>query len=425
MPARIRTPFRFAFLIAFAAAASFAQAQEWTRFHGPNGSGESETNFPARTDKDKLKWKSELPGCGHSSPVLWGDKIFLLSADPKTAARYVLCLSAADGKEIWRREYPGVEHHLHGLSSYASCTPAVDAKRVFVAWSDPDKTLLLALDHDGKDLWKKNFGPWVSQHGFGCSPMLYDDLVILSCSQEDPKRGGGGTPRASFVVAVEQASGEVRWQTPRKISNTSYSVPCIHKRANGQDELICCSTAEGIFSLNPKTGAENWSEDVFPLRTVSSPILVKNLVIGTTGQGSGSGNMLVAVSLEGEHKTVYENRKQTPYVPTPVAQGDLLFLWSDAGVVTCLVAASGKVLWQEHVGGQFFGSPVRAGDKLFCVDTRGNLVCVAADRKFKKLGQTELGETSHSVPAIAGGRMYVRTVSHLFAIDSEAAGQSN
>src|SRR5262245_24851056 len=113
-------------------------AQEWTRFRGPNGSGESETStIPASWTEKDLNWKVELPGVGHSSPVLWGDKIFLLSADPKDATRYVLCLNAADGSTLWRRDYPGVTHKLHLKSSYASSTPVCDAKHVYVAWSDP------------------------------------------------------------------------------------------------------------------------------------------------------------------------------------------------------------------------------------------------------------------------------------------------
>src|SRR3954465_2065839 len=108
-----------------AALASSAVAQEWTRFRGPNGTGESETTtIPASwTDKD-LNWKVELPGIGHSSPVLWGEKLFILSADSKAATRYVLCIDAANGKTLWRREYPGVPHHLHPNSSFASVTPA-------------------------------------------------------------------------------------------------------------------------------------------------------------------------------------------------------------------------------------------------------------------------------------------------------------
>lgn len=393
-------------------------AQEWTRFRGPNGTGESEaTTIPAQWTEADLNWKVELPGFGHSSPVLWGDKIFLLSGDPKTATRYVLCINAADGKELWRREFPGVPHVLHVRNSFASCTPACDAERVYVAWSDPESTRLLAFDHAGDEKWNVDLGPWVSQHGFGTSPMLYGDLVVVSCSQEPTKRAGSPEPKASFVVAVDKSNGDIRWRTERKVDTTSYSVPCVRKNESGEDELVCCSTAEGIFALDPTTGKENWSvPDAFTMRTVSSPQLVSGLVFGSTGSGGG-GNYVVAVQPGPEPKIAYEIKRQAPYVPSPIAKGDLLFLFEDkSGFVTCIQAADGKQLWQERLNTPFSGSPVRAADKLFIVDELGTVICLHAGPEFKELGRTELKEQCRTTPAIAGGRMYIRTVSHLYSV---------
>jgi outer membrane protein assembly factor BamB len=350
--------------------------------------------------------------------VLWGEKIFLLSADPKTATRYVLCLSTTEGKELWRREYPGVTHKLHGKSSYASSTPTCDANRVYVAWSDPQHTRLLAFDHAGNELWNIDLGPWVSQHGFGTSPVLYEDLVIVNCSQEAAKAPGVPEPKESFFVAVEQATGKIRWRTERKLDTTSYSVPCLRKNEAGEDELIGCTTAEGIFALDPKSGRERWSfPSAFSMRTVSSPVLAAGLVFGSTGQGAG-GHYVVALKPGPEPAIAYEIKEQAPYVPTPVAHGDFLFLFADkSGVVTCVTAADGKQVWQKRVGGSYYGgSPVRAGDKLFCVDETGLVVCLAAGPEFKELGRTQLGEDCRSTPAIAGGRMYIRTISHLISV---------
>jgi outer membrane protein assembly factor BamB len=411
---------RFGLLIAISTACltPLAPAQEWTRFHGPNGTGESEaTTIPAQWTEADFNWKVELPGKGHGSPVLWGEKVFLLSADPKTATRYVLCLNAADGQPIWRRDYPGVFHHLHANSSFASVTPAVDAERVYVAWSDPEYTRLMALDHAGNEAWTLNLGPWVSQHGFGSSPMLYEDLVVIHCSQEDSMGRDPRQPTESCVVAVEQSTGKIRWRTSRTINSASYSVPCVRKTEAGEEELVCCSQAEGIFALDPKTGKENWSLPVFSMRTVSSPLVVGGLVFGTTGKGAG-GHYVVALRPGNEPKVEYEIRRDAPYVPTPVAKGDLVFLFEDRqGHVSCINAPDGKVLWfQPRVAGAFYGSPVRAGDKLFCVDHAGVVVCLAAGPEFKELGRTDLKQECRSTPAIAGGRMYVRTVSHLYSV---------
>lgn len=399
-----------------------ASAQEWTRFRGPNGSGESETTtIPAQWTEKDINWKTSLPGMGHSSPVLWGDRIFLLSAEPDKgstpAKRYVLCVNANDGQVIWKREFQGVPHKLHDLSSYASCTPAVDEKRIYFAWSDPEHTLLMAMDHSGNDLWSQDFGPWLSMHGFGTSPMLIDDLVVITGSQEsDPKKPDSPKPKDSYVVAVDKENGNIRWKTPRKIDTASFSVPCIYKSADGKTELLCCSTGEGIFSLDPKTGKENWSEPVFKKRTVSSPVLVAGLVIGTTGQGGGSGNMVVALKPGPKPEVVYDIRAAAPYVPTPVAKGNLLFLWSDSGVVSCVKGDSGEIVWSERVGKMCYGSPVRVGDKLFCVEDDGRVFCLSASEKFQKLGMYDLQESCRTVPAIAGGKMYVRTFSHLYSV---------
>ena len=404
--------------LALALISAPAAAQEWSRFRGPNGMGESEaTTIPASWTEKTQNWKITLPGKGHSSPVLWGEKIFLLSADPISAERYVLCIDAADGKEIWKRTYPGVKHHLHANSSFASSTPACDANQIYVAWSDPEFTRLMALDHAGNEKWTVNLGPWVSQHGFGSSPMLYDNLVVVNCSQEDSMGTDPRLPKESFIVAVERDTGRIRWRRERTIQSASYSVPCVRKNEAGQDELLCCTQAEGIFALDPKTGNQNWSLPVFTMRTVSSPLPLGGLIFGSTGKGAG-GHYVVALRPGAEPKVEYEIRRDAPYVPTPVAKGDLLFLFEDRqGHVTCINIADGKVVWSKpRVAGMFFASPVRAGDKVFCIDIQGTMVCLAADSTFKELGRTELKEECRSTPAIAGGRMYVRTISHLYSV---------
>ena len=186
-----------------------ASAQEWTRFRGPNGMGLSPaTNLPAKWTEADYHWKAALPGQGHSSPVLWGDKIFLMSADAATATRYVLCLSAADGRELWRRQYESQTHRIHTRNTFGSCTPAVDAERVYVAWSTPDRLTLLALDHDGKDVWDLDLGPVVSEHGFGMSPMLYQDMVILSNSQQAEELEPGAAARQEFDAGVRGQDGQ-------------------------------------------------------------------------------------------------------------------------------------------------------------------------------------------------------------------------
>ncbi len=391
-------------------------AQEWTRFRGPNGTGESEAStIPAQWTQSDYNWKTKLPGIGHSSPVIWGNKVFVMSANPDDATRYVLAIDVADGNIGWNREFKSTRHHLHLRSSYASCTPAVDADRVYVAWSAPESTTLKAFTHDGDELWSRDLGTWISQHGFGTSPIVYGEMVIITCSQEPSKLENTPEPQHSFVVAVDRSTGNVLWKTPRKIDTASFSVPCIYQRDGGSSEVICCSTAEGIFSLDPVTGSENWSLPVFTMRTVSSPVMAGGLIFGTTGSGQG-GSYVVAVRPGNNPEVAYEFKAQAPYVPTPVCRGDLMFLWSDKGFATCIDVATGKSYWQHRIGGNFSGSPVRVADKIYCVDDDGVVVVLAAEKEFKELSRTPLGEASRATPAIADERMYLRTYSHLISI---------
>lgn len=398
-----------------------AWAQEWTRFRGPNGAGQSDAQgIPTKWTLEECNWRVKLPGTGHSSPVVWKDKVFLLSADPETATRYCICLHAATGQTAWTREFPTKPHRLHQFSSYASATPAVDADQVYFAWSDPEKTTLIAFDHNGATRWELDLGRWVSQHGFGTSPVLYEDMVILFNSQDNAEKLPPGEPGGeSHMMAFDRRSGMERWRTPMQSTIVSYSVPFIHQPEGGKPELICTSTAEGVFSLDPHTGERNWAVPGFTMRTVSSPVIAGGLVFGTAGSGGG-GNHLLAVRPGKNAELAYKIDRQANYVPSTIAHGDLVFLWSDKGIVTCIDAATGAEHWQERVGGDYFGSPIRVGDRLYCMNDDGEAVVLAAGKKFQELARNPLGEASHSTPAVSGGRMYLRTYSHLISVGGKS-----
>jgi outer membrane protein assembly factor BamB len=406
------------------AISSVAPAQEWTRFRGPNGQGQCESadTIPVEWTEKDYNWKSELPGVGNSSPVIWHDKVFLINGDPKSGARYVLCLNAADGKIVWQKEYAAGSHYVHKFNNFASSTPAVDDKHVYVAWATPDEITLLALTHGGDEAWKKNLGAFKSEHGFGTSPIVVDDMVIMTNDQEGEDR---------FLIALDSATGEQRWKIPRNHAknrqNLSYATPCVRETANGR-ELIVCSWAHGISSHNLQTGALNWEVPVFKLRPVGSPVLVGDLIFGNCGDGGGN-NSIVAIKpseTAGQTpETVYTKEKSiSPYVPTLCAAGNLIFLWSDRGIVSCLDAATGQSHWKERVGGNFFGSPVRVGNRIYCMSTDGEVVVLEASTKYKLLAKNPLNEGTRSTPAVADGRMYLRTESHLISIGGKPVQQT-
>jgi outer membrane protein assembly factor BamB len=392
-------------------------AQEWTRFRGPNGLGLSPaTNLPAKWTEADYHWKTALPGQGHSSPVLWGDKIFLMSADAATATRFVLCLSAADGRELWRRQYESQTHRIHSRNTFGSCTPAVDAERVYVAWSTPDRLTLLALDHDGKDVWDLDLGPVVSEHGFGMSPMLYQDLVILSNSQQAEELEPGEQPGKSSMLAFEAKTGKLRWNQPRVSSRVCFSTPCIYQPAGGVPELICTSTSDGVFSLDPLTGQENWkTPGTLTMRVVSSPLIAEGLIFGSVGSGGG-GNTITAVRPGAKPEVAYTIKANASYVPTLVAQNGLLFIFNDKGVVSCADVATGEIHWRERLTRGFSGSPVIGDGKVYIIDDDGDVHVIAVAKEYQLLASNPLGEPSRSTPAIAGGRLYFRTLSHLVSV---------
>jgi outer membrane protein assembly factor BamB len=401
---------------------TIANAQEWTRFRGPNGTGESECKtIPASWTEKDILWKAPIPGMGHSSPVIWGDKVFVLSANMDNATRYCLCYSAADGKQLWKVEYPSQTHHLHPRSSFASSTPTVDGERVYFSWSTPEETTLLALDHNGSEVWRKNLGKWVSQHGFGTSPILFQNMVILNNAQDDEVSKSNEKPGESFMLAFDRKSGEEIWRTPLNAGTVSYSVPFIRELPAGKAEVVCSNTGNGIFGLDVATGKMEWSlPGCLKMRTVSSPVLAGGLIFGSCGSGAYSDNTVVAVRPGPEAAVAYElnnsSKMKAPYVPSLVSRGDLLFLLYDKGYAACVDASTGKAHWFERTNAAFSGSPVRVDDKIYCIDEEGVVWVFAAEKEYKLLAKNPLGEPSRSTPAVANGKMFLRTYSQLTCV---------
>jgi len=399
-------------------------SQEWARFRGPNGTGRSEAKtIPTTWTEKDYNWNVKLPGgSGHSSPVVWGDKVFLLSADPDTATRYMLCYDAESGKQLWQREYKSTAHHLHLRSSFASSTPAADADHVYIGWSTPEETTLKAFDHEGSEVWSRDLGRWVSQHGFGTSPILFDDLVILHNSQQSNQLKAGEEPGKSAMMAFDRRTGQDVWQTPLVSANVCYSVPFLHKPADGPYELICTSTGNGVFSLDPKTGKQNWAvQDAFKMRTVGSPIFAGGHIFGSTGSGAYASNYVVAINPGEQPEIAFQlknsSKFKAPYVPSLIAKGSSVYMLYDRGFASCVNATTGDVRWSARTGADFSGSPVMVQDRIYCLDEDGVVWVIAADEKeLRILGKNPLGEPSRSVPAVSGGRMFLRTYSRLISV---------
>lgn len=404
-----------------------SQAQDWTRFRGPNGSGiSSATGIPVTWTDSDYNWKIDLPVQGSSSPVLWGNQIFLTGDDAENKRRSILCIDAHSGRIQWRRDYPFDDFYLHRDNDFASATPCVDKNGVVVVWSTPKQVLMIALSLDGKEQWRRDLGPFRGLHGSASSPVIADGLVVLANDQMNPKRFSfylpedtDWNPGRSFLIALERTTGETRWKIDRKSELAGYATPTI-RRVGDHAEAVFTSTAHGITAVDLQSGQINWEIDgLWDDRTVSSPQLYGNLVFGSFGQGL-SGQRLVAVRPDkaggAKGELVYDVTKSVPLVPSFIVKDDLLFLWTDGGVVTCLDAPTGKVHWRERVSRSCYSSPLCIDGRLYGISKRGEVVVLAASKQFEELGRVDLGEKTFATPAIAAGVMFLRTQSRLYSL---------
>lgn len=388
-------------------------AADWPRFRGPNGEGISDApTVPAEWTEDDYNWVTELPGRGHSSPVLINGLLYVTSCDEGRLIRSLLCLDVRDGSIRWQSDVPFTTYKKHKNNSFASSTPCLDEDHVYTVWQSRESSTLSAYDHAGNKVWTCELGPYLHGQGGASSPIVYGDLVVLANDQKQP----------SFLLAVDRKTGRERWKIPREGKRACYATPCIRQTPKG-DEIIFTHCYEGIIGVNPENGKQNWHIDVFgrsSQRALGSPISTGDLVIATSGAVGGD-RQLVAVRAPMSETGVpvqeaWRTTRQTPHVPTPLVYRDRLFLVSDQGIASCLNAGDGELIWKGRLGGNFFGSPICVNGKIYCVDVDGNVVVFAAADEFQPLGKTALGEASRATPAVADGVLYLRTETRVYAI---------
>lgn len=393
---------------------TFAHADNWPRFRGPNGEGKSDLKgLPTTWTADDYEWKIDLPGKGHGSPTIWGEKLFLM-AGTEDGERHILAFDATTGKQLWSDTVKLDANHLHKKNSYGSGTPATDGERVYVAFADESHYLVQAYSMDGEKLWSKDLGTFSSQHGQGVSPIIHHNLVVVPDDQMGPSK----------VVALKADSGEIAWQTERDFRRTSYSTPIV-LNVNGKDQLITLCGALGLVGIDMDSGKAVWASGQMPMRTVASPVYGEGIIVASCGSG-GRGKFMVAVEPggEGDVSTTHVKAERTqnlPYVPTPIIHEGHMYLWNDDGVVCC-VNLSGDLtenVWRERVGGNYSGSPVLVDGKLYCISEEGEVAVIDASPEFKQYGKSPLGDESYATPAVANGRMYLRGFHSLAALKAK------
>lgn len=379
---------------------TFAQ-DNWPRFRGPNGVGVSDLKgLPTQWTEKDYEWKIELPGVGHSSPVIWKEALFLCTSSTD-GERTLRCYDALTGRQRWAESIKLGTNALHKKNSYASATPAVDEERVYVTFGDDEHHVLGAYSHEGKKVWSYDLGAIDTQHGQGMSPIIHAELVILCSDQRGP----------SSIVALNRKTGVEVWRTVREFREASYSTPLIYTAAGHDPVLLCEAGVNGHSALDLQTGEPLWASGPVEFRTCSSIVQAGKLVIGTCGQG-GRGKILWATDPWGEEnkagKVAYTRTKALPYVPTPVYANGRLFLWNDDGTVVCMNAETGEDIWAERVGKNYTGSPIVVDGKIYCISEDGMVAVMDASDTYKFHGFSPLGDDSYATPSVANGRLYLR-----------------
>lgn len=381
----------------------------WSQWRGPSGQGLVEgKSFPDTwSDTENVLWKVKVPGRGHSSPIVWGDRLFLTTAYDG-ARRVVLCFNRTDGKLLWEAAAPEPEsvERLFRKNSHATATPVTDGQRVYALFGNAG---LLAVDFNGKQVWHYSFGATSNYHGPGGSPLLYRDRVIFYQDQRSD----------SFVAAIDAKTGKLLWKTPRQ-ETVGWGTP-IAIRAGDRDEIIV-SGQNAVRAYDPDTGKELWMARGNTVEVTPTPAVGHGLVFCPSGRAGptlairpgGSGDVT-------ETHIAWQTPRGSPFIPSPLVYGDYLYLVNDmTSVATCLEARTGKPVWQGRLGVAtregFSASPLAVDGKVFITNDEGETFVLAAGPEFNLLRVNRLNEQTLATPALVDGKWYFRTAGHLLAI---------
>lgn len=370
----------------------------WPSFRGPYGHGVSGEVISAA----KVLWKTAVPREGFSSPIVWGNRLFLSGADEKVRELY--CFDASTGDMLWQREVKDVEGSPEQApdvsrdTGYAASTAATDGRRVCAIFATGD---MACYGVDGEKQWARNLGVPENHYGHSSSLALSDNLLLVQFDH------AGGAK----LMALSADTGDTVWEKNREV-DPSWASPLIVKDSRrSQVVLLTCPTAA---SYDIETGEELWQTECMGGEVAPSPAYADGLVFV-----ANVGICAAAIDVD-SGKIVWEiGRIELPEVASPLATGDYLFLAGSEGGVTCLRAKTGEILWRHEYQNGFYASPVAAGDVVYLLDRSGVLHKIKADGRHIPAGEFDFGEAAVSTPAIANGRIYVRTLRNLFCVGPE------
>lgn len=421
-------------------------ATDWPQWRGPGLSGISaDARLPVRwSGSERVAWKAPIAGAGVSTPIVSGDRVFVTSqlgagvrregnhprlvqgsdaaaqgeralnvaaagaADPAATFFVVEAFNRADGKRIWERRIAaeGDLTPVHDKHNLATPSPVTDGTLVF-AWFGTGQ--LVALDRAGAIVWQRHLakenGAFDIQWGHGSSPALHGDLLILLCDQ----------PARSYLVAVDKATGKDRWKADRGQGRASYSTPLVVEGAFGSEVIV--NSTERLDAYDLKTGAFLWHAGDVSRFAVPTPVFHDGVVYASRGYRSGP-YMAIRPGGRGDvsSRIVWSVATGAPYVSSLLHYDGIIYMANDVGVLTAVDAGTGTRIWQERVDGVFSASPVAGGGHVYFVSEGGETVVLKAGRQPQVVARNAIGERAVASPAISGGRIFIRTDRHVFAI---------
>jgi outer membrane protein assembly factor BamB len=383
-------------------------ATDWPCWRGANHDGHADPRQSPPTEWSREKnvvWRAPVPGRGHSSPTVLGERIFLTTADEKEQIQSVLCYDRATGKQLWKTDvHRGGFTFKNKKASLASSTVATDGRRLFVNFPNSEALYTTALDLYGKQLWQTKITDYEEHQGYGSSPMLYESLVLVSADN----KGGGA------VAGLNRATGKIVWRHERP-KKPNYASPIV-VRAGGKQQLVFTG-CDLVTSFDPLSGNKLWEIDGATTECVTSTVTDGKLVITSGGYPD---NHVSAVQADGTGKVVWRNNTRV-YVPSMLLKDGQLYAVTDAGMAICWEAATGKEQWKSRLGGAFTSSPVLVGDLIYAINEKGKAFVFAADAAaYSPRGGGQLGDEVFATPTICGGRIYLRVAENTDAGRQEA-----
>ena len=415
-------PFSLLFIVALGLAAApeptvemivqQGEAQKyWPQWRGPSGQGQVRgTGYPDKwSPTENVLWKVPVPGSGNSSPIVWGDYLFVATSYGDGGKKAIVAFNRLDGKQLWEAFAPQASaEQSNPKNGHASGTPVTDGTRIYAYLGNHG---LLAVDFKGRLVWHRSLGTFQAYHGTAGSPLLYKDRLIL---YQDQKGGAG-----SFVAAFDTNSGNEMWRTPRQ-AQVGWGTP-IAVRAGARDEIVV-SSMRRVHAYDPHTGAELWSASGNLFEVIPTPVVGEGLVFCTSGRAGptlairpgGSGDVTAT-------HIAWKAERGSPFVPSPLVHEGILYMVNDmASIATAYDAKTGVVLWQGRLGEaareSFSSSPVVVDGKVFFTNDQGETFVVAAGREFKLLHVNPLNARTLASPALVDGKWYWRTDKELIAI---------